>query len=298
MTSIIIGHTSMLGLALKSRLDQIEEPYITAGRSADSDIHIDLCMQPPTIPEIYMPIGSVDNIYILSSAFEGDTANGTNTNLLVNSASAAYAILLADKLKPKALIYSGSVSSYDNFDLVRGLSSYGLTKRFAEELLEWWSKKSKVRFASIRFSQLFDDTGMCIAHQPWIGRIVRYAFEKCPLYMPASQGKRNFLHVQDAARLLVEVWQNTHLAGILNGCSPYQHSYKDLAHIAFAFNNCTDRLYISSNKQPFRPICLPKDKPLYETLQLEPMVNPSVWIQNIAALKSWRCFGPMDVQEA
>jgi nucleoside-diphosphate-sugar epimerase len=298
MTSIIIGHTSMLGSALKTRLDQIGESYITAGRSADSDIHIDLSVLPPALPSNFVTIGDVENIYVLASSFEGDTANGTNTNLLVNSASAAYAILLADTIKTQALIYSGSVSSFDDFDIQRGLSSYGLTKRFAEELLAWWAKQTKVRFASIRFSQLFDDNGMCIAHQPWIGRIVRYAFEKRPLYMPESEGKRNFLHVQDAAALLLEVSRNTNLTGVLNGCSPHQYSYEDLAHIAFTFNECIDNLHISNEKQPFRPVCLPKDKLLYEVLNQEPMISPARWIEQIAALKSWSSFGPMDVQES
>lgn len=288
----------MLGLALKSQLDHIGESYITAGRSADSDIHIDLSVLPPALPNNFVPIGDVENIYVLASSFEGDSANGTNTNLMVNSASAAYAILLADTLKPRTLIYSGSVSSYEEFDIQLGLSSYGLTKRIAEELLEWWANQSKIRFASIRFSQLFDDNGMCIAHQPWIGRIVRYAFEKCPLYMPESEGKRNFLHVQDAAALLLEVSRNTFLSGILNGCSPHEYSYEDLAHIAFTFNNCIDNLNISNEKQPFRPVCLPKDKLLYEVLNQEPMINPARWIEQIASLKSWPCFGPMDVQES
>jgi nucleoside-diphosphate-sugar epimerase len=298
MTSIIIGHTSMLGSALISQLDQIGESYMTAGRAADSDIHIDLTIQPPALPESCMSIAGIERIYILASSFEGDSASGANMNLLVNSASAAYAILLADTLKPQSLIYSGSASSYDEFDIRRGLSSYGLTKRIAEELLAWWAKQSKIRFASIRFSQLFDDNGMCIAHQPWIGRIVRYAFEKRPLYMPQSGGKRNFLHVQDAARLLLEVSRNTYLSGILNGCSPHQYSYEDLAHIAFTFNECIDSLHISNEKQPFRPICLPRDKPLYEVLNQEPMITPARWIEQIAALKSWPCFGPMDVQES
>ncbi len=288
----------MLGSALKSRLDQIGEPYITAGRSADSDIHIDLSVLPPALPKDFVTIDEVKNIYILASSFEGDTANGTNINLMVNSTSSAYAILLAETLRPQALIYSGSVFSYGDFDIQRGLSSYGLTKRFAEELLAWWAKQTEVRFASVRFSQLFDNIGMCITHQPWIGRIVRYAFEKRSLYMPQSEGRRNFLHVDDAAALLLEVSKNTYLSGILNGCSPHQHSYEELAHIAFTFNGCINNLHISNEKQPFRPVCLPKDKLLYEILGQEPMISPASWIDQIAALKSWPFFGPMDVQES
>lgn len=296
MTSVIIGHTSMLGTALKRQLTEIGESYITAGRSADSDIHIDLNIQPPPILRDCIPIGNVKSIYLLSSSFEEDSADGVNKNILINSAGVAYAISLADATKPQAIIYSGSASSYDNFDVYRGLSSYGLTKRIAEELLAWWAKKHTIRFASIRFSQLFDDAGKCISHQPWIGRIIRYAFEKEHLYLPASEGKRNFLHVQDAAKLLSEVAKDKLMSGILNGCSPQQYSYLDLANIAFSFNKCLDKLHISNKKQPFRPICLPIDKLLYEILQQDPMISPMQWIEQIATLQSWRSFGEMDVE--
>ncbi|MDA7490996.1 NAD(P)-dependent oxidoreductase [Synechococcus sp. AH-707-M23] len=298
MTAVIVGHTSMLGVALKHQLDQVGEPYLTAGRSADSDIYFNLSVQPPTLSKFPTFLPSIDTIYYLPSSFESDNCSGFNKNLLVNSAGVGYAVMLAELFKPKALIYSGTISSYSGFDPYRGLSSYGLTKRIAEELLDWCANKFGFRFASVRFSQLFDDAGMCISHQPWIGRIIRYAFEKDALYMPSSEGKRNFLHVQDASRLLLDVSRNSELSGILNGCSTQQHSYTELAHTAFSFNECIDRLHISSTKQPFRPICLPEEKTLYELLNQEAMISPSTWIQNISTLKSWSSFGPMDVKKS
>jgi len=296
MTSIVIGHTSMLGLSLKRLLDEIGESYITVGRSANSDIQLDFCVQPPDPTYICESIGNVETIYVLTGSFEGDSAEGTNKNILINSASAAHVIYLAESTKPRAIIYSGSVSSYDKFDISRGLSSYGLTKRIAEELLEWWAIKARIRFASVRLSQLFDDIGMCISHQPWIGRIIRYAFEKEDLYLPSSDGRRNFLHVDDAAKLLLEVGKNSLLSGVLNGCSPHQYSYEDLARIAFSFNQCMDKLHVIDEKESFRPICLPEVKLLYESLQQEPMITPHHWIKRIAARKSWPSFGPMDVE--
>lgn len=248
MTAIIVGHTSMLGVALKRQLDQVGEPYLTAGRSKNSDIHFNLSVQPPKLPNFPNLLPSIDTIYYLPSSFESDSYQGLNKNILVNSAGVGYAVLLAEFFKPKALIYAGTMSSYVGFDPHRGLSGYGLTKRIAEDLLDWSAKKFGFRFASIRFSQLFDDVGMCISHQPWIGRIIRYAFEKDALYMPSSEGKRNFLHVQDASRLLLDASRNSDLSGILNGCSTQQHSYTELAHTAFSFNECLGSLHISSTK--------------------------------------------------
>lgn len=298
MTAIIVGHTSMLGVALKHQLDQVGEPFLTAGRSKNSDIHFDLSVQPPELSNYPTLVDSIDTIYYLPSSFESDNCCGFNKNVLVNSAGVGYAVKLAELFRPKALIYSGTIFSYSGVDPYRGLSGYGLTKRIAEELLDWWANKFGFRFASIRFSQLFDDAGMCISHQPWIGRIIRYAFDKDALYMPSSEGKRNFLHVQDASRLLLDASRNSELSGILNGCSTQQHSYTDLAHTAFSFNECIDSLHISSTKQPFRPICLPQGKTLYELLNQEPMISPSTWIESISTLKSWSSFGPKDVKKS
>ena len=298
MTSIILGHNSMLGEAIKSLLDDLHEDYITVGRHRDSDIQITQEREPAKLLGKRESRAGVDSLFVLSSTFEADTSRGISSNILGNSSIANYAISLAEAFEPLSIIYSGSVSSYEGFDAHRGLSSYGLTKRIVEDLLAWFATRSGSRFASVRFSQLVDDRGRCVTHQPWIGRIIRYAFERGHLFMPRSGGKRNFLHIDDAASLLLAVQRNPHLEGVLNGCSPDPYSYHDLAQIAFRFNDCLDKLHLDERKQPFRPVDPPNDVLLYELIDEMPSVSPESWIERIAMLNSCAGFGPMDVAQA
>lgn len=295
MKAIILGHTSMLGIALKRKLAENGHEYITAGRSADSSIHVDLRTQPPneTHLEGYKDI---DCIFVLSSNFANDSVEGLTENVLVNTAGCTHAISFAKETSAKSIIYAGSVSSYKDFDINRGLSSYGISKMMAEELLDWWSARHTVRFASIRFSQLYDDYGLCVRHQPWIGRIIRYAFEKQDLYMPVSTSKRNFLHVEDAAELMIEASLNASAQGILNGCSTFNDSYQDIADIAFHYNRCINRLHVSNLKEPFRPVSIPAETLFYQIIGRKPLISLKDWVERIGSMQIWQQFGPMDVE--
>ena len=295
MKAIILGHTSMLGISLNRKLLDNGHECITAGRSSDSDIYVDLRNQPPN--EIHLEsYKDIDCIFVLSSSFEGDSLKGVAENISVNTAGCSHAIALAKQVNARTIIYAGSVSSYKEFDINRGLSSYGLSKLLAEELLEWWTSRHNVRFVSLRFSQLYDDHGLCIRHQPWIGRIVRYGFEKQDLYIPVSKGQRNFLHVQDAAQLLIEASLDNSAKGILNGCSPLNNTYQDIADIVFDFNRCRDKLHIANTKEPFRPVSIPKETPFYEIIGRNPLISLQDWVERIGSMQTWTHFGPMDVE--
>jgi nucleoside-diphosphate-sugar epimerase len=294
MKSIILGHTSMLGRAIQTKLTNSGHDVITAGRSPESSIYIDLgdshtsnC-QPKDIRE-------VDCIYVSASSFGGDSVEGLSQNIQINVAGCSSIAALANNCRPKSIVYAGSVFSYDGFDAYRGMSSYGLSKAITEQILGWWSERHGVRFASVRLSQLYDDYGLCSRHQPWIGRIIRYGFSKEHLYMPASEGKRNFLHIEDAADLMIEVAANSSIAGVTNGCSPSNYSYQEIAEIVFQHNRCVDRLHISKTKEAFRPVCWPKEAPLYQILKRKPRVSIDSWVKRIDRLQTWEEFGPMDV---
>jgi nucleoside-diphosphate-sugar epimerase len=296
MKAIILGHTSMLGIAVKQKLAEHGHQYITAGRSAVSSIHVDLRTQPPNETH-FKDYKDIDCIFVLPSSFSNDSIEGLTENVLVNTAGCTHVISLARATSAKSVIYAGSVSSYKEFDINRGLSSYGLSKMMAEEVLDWWSANHAVRFASIRFSQLYDDYGLCIRHQPWIGRIIRYGFEKQDLYMPASASKRNFLHVEDAAELMIEASLNASAQGILNGCSPLNESYQDIADIVFYYNRCIDRLHVANSKEPFKPLSIPADILFYQMIGRKPLISLENWVERIDSMQTWQNFGPMDVEK-
>jgi nucleoside-diphosphate-sugar epimerase len=293
MKAIVVGYSSMLGLSLCSQLEACGIEVITAGRSEDAEIHCDFQVQPPRLdPPTHL---NVDVIYVLSSAFSDDSLEGIGHNLLINSASASYIFMLAAATHPDLIVYVGSIFSYANIDPSQGMNSYGMTKKIAEDLLAWWCARNNVRFVGIRLSQLFDDYGLCVKHQPWIGRIIRYAFDQQDLFMPRSDGKRNFLHVEDAASLLVDATLYPTIDGIHNGCSPVDYSYDELASLAFAYNGCMEKLHISEAKQPFRSLYFPDTDLLFTILGRIPQLTPQRWLERIHASESWSRFGPLDV---
>jgi len=60
-----------------------------------------------------------------------------------------------------------------------------------------------------------------------------HALEKRDHYMSASASKLNFLHVEDAAELMIKASLNVSAQGILNGCSTLSESYQGIADLVF-----------------------------------------------------------------
>jgi len=115
--------------------------------------------------------------------------------------------------------------------------------------------------------------------------------------MPASASKRNFLHVEDAAELMIEASLNASAQGILNGCSPLNESYQDIADIVFNYNRCIDRLHVANTKEPFRPVSMPADTLFYQMIDRKHRISLKDWVERIGSMQTWQQFGPMDVEK-
>src|SRR5690606_36666575 len=126
------------------------------------------------------------------------------------------------------------------------------------EILDWGltELRSDGRFCSLRLPQLYDVMGRCCRHQPWLGRIVAYASRGTDLNMPISDGVRNFMHVQDAARLLIQAWQQG-TEGVWDVVHPEPLNYLQIAQCAYDVFGAGGRIKIAPDKQPFRALNLP-----------------------------------------
>lgn len=110
-----------------------------------------------------------------------------------------------------------------------------------------------------------------------------------------SLAKRNFIHVQYAASLLIETAPCDAIQGIQNGCFPCDDNYSDLAELAFSYNACMEKLRLTHEKQPFRARCLPKTEPPFDRLAKTLQVTPQRWLAWRRAHQSWSDFGSHDV---
>ena len=200
---------------------------------------------------------------------------------------------LAGLLNCEQIIYAGSLSSYPNFD--RTMSSYGLTKSLGRDVLGWGSNSTGMNFCSLDLTQLYDDQGRCCIHQPWIGRIIAYASRGLSLQLPQSAGVRNFLHVNDAARLLVKA-ASIRLSGSWPLCGRESFTMTEFARKAYDVFGEGGAIGIDQSKVPFRAVRYPDSKATYTALGDSPIVDLETGLQRIKKLGTAVMFGPLDVK--
>ena len=288
-TAAIIGARSMLGSQLIKRLQQRGIATVTIGRSETDDIVFDL-MAPVARASVDV---TADVVFHCAASFAGDNDDGFHQNFAANAASAVAVAGLVRDLKATALVYAGSASSDQTLD-PGNFTSYGLSKGIAEQIFGWALQRQNVRFCSLRFSQLFDTEGRCCDHQAWFGRIIAYAAQGQDIRMPRSVGVRNFLHVRDAADLMIRAAERD-VAGVLDVAHPESLTIEQIADMAFDVFGKGGRSVIAPEKTPFRPIHFPDSAKAFERMDFEPAINMRDGITMIRDAQTAAAFGPMDL---
>jgi nucleoside-diphosphate-sugar epimerase len=194
----------------------------------------------------------------------------------------------------KKIVYAGTGSSDPSFNL-DPMSVYGFSKAEAERILDLGITRTGGSFCSLRLTQLWDTEGLCCTHQPWFGRIVAYASHGLNLKMPTSNGSRNFMHVSDAAHLLIQAAQ-TDLTGVHAVAHPMDVDLLELARTAFQVFGKGGSVVIDPNKTPFRKVEFTKENGVFARLGFQPLLSPLQGLERIRDAGTADRFGPMDVQ--
>ena len=291
-SAAVLGASSMLGTELVRQLRANQVNVISIGRGGQNDIVHDLAMMSDTsqtdLPE-------VDALFHCASAFADDSAAGQWTNCQTNTLGCLGVLGLMRRLRCSTCIYAGSISSTPGADEF-GRSSYGLSKALGEQILTWGLSEHRrdSTFCSVRLPQLFDTEGRCCLHQQWFGRIVAYASRGLDLNMPPPGGARNFLHVDDAARLMI-LAQHAGLTGTWNACHPESLTYLQIAQHAYDIFDSRGRITTDASKAPFRSISFPDGTPLLSHLRAPPLINIRNGLKMIQEAGTSQAFGPLDV---
>ena len=289
-TAGVIGANSMLGAQLMSSLVSMGVEVISIGRYAKADIQLDLkkgFLSP--LP----PHARADIIFHCAASFADDSSKGIRENFEINTAGCLWVLELAEYLGCTAIVYAGSVSSMATLEPGKFMS-YGFTKAQAEELLAWGIQRRHGRFCSLRFSQIYDTAGTCLRHQLWFGRIIAYAARGIDINMPGSDGVRNFLHLDDAVRMMVAAGQSS-ADGVLPIVHPESLTYKEIATAAYTIFGKGGHVVLDPNKTPFRPIHFPDAAHSFHLLHHTPAISISEGMARIRDQKTWPAFGPLDV---
>lgn len=289
-SAAVIGASSMVGTHLVNTLKAGGTEVLTVGRNKDADIRLDLVGGFKS----GIPKGAHTDVIIhCAASIEGDTWLGVRENYLVNAYGCSWALELAERLECSVMVFAGSISSDENSD-PDYFSSYGLSKAHGEKILEWGMNKMKGRFCSLRFSQIYDTQGQCYRHQPWFGRIIAYAARGLNIWMPDSNGRRNFLHVDDVVNLLIAAGRSD-ASGILNVTHPESLTYQEIASDAYEIFNKGGEVIIDKSKIPFRIVRFPSGESAFKSLGYSPAISMDIGLKLINTNMTWRSFGPLDV---
>lgn len=113
--------------------------------------------------------------------------------------------------------------------------------------------------------------------------------------MPASNGPRNFMHISDAARLIIRAaeqrLEGTHAVTYQGEIDLY-----DFAISAFRVFGQGGGPVIDPSKTPFRSIAYPRNIEIFRHLGCQPEISPEKSLELIRDAGTADRFGPMDVQ--
>jgi nucleoside-diphosphate-sugar epimerase len=291
-SAVVLGSTSMLGKEIVEQLTGKGIEVIRAGRHASSDIIVDLGSG--ILPKAKKWL-KADVLIHCASAFGDDTLQGISDNLSVNIAGCAQALQIVQRTGACKVVYAGSLFSDPFVEPGNVLGSYGFSKAEAERILEWGMAKIGGSFCSLRLTQLWDTNGACCAHQPWFGRIIAYASRGLTLNMPNADGPRNFMHVSDAAKLLIRA-ADTSVTGIHPVSFPTDIDMEAFARQATRVFAQGGMIKIDATKKAFRKMQFPKDEFIFDALGVRPEISLEEGLTLIRQAGTAAAFGPLDVQ--
>tara|TARA_A100001037_G_scaffold291240_1_gene305094 strand:+ start:1563 stop:2435 length:873 start_codon:yes stop_codon:yes gene_type:complete len=284
----VTGAGSMLGEQLCAILIESGVTVIRVGRDTDAEINLDLRHG------LKKAVKSVaDVLFHCAAGFGDDSPEGVRANFEINAAGCLHVLELADRLNCRSVVGAGTLSSCEKFE-PGSMTSYGLSKAQGESLLQWGMMRRGGKFCALRFPQLFDTNGRSVKHQAWFGRVVTYAGAGLDLNLPASEGPRNFLHVEDAARLMLTAGQRG-MSGVYSVVHQELINMGELAELAFGIFGRGGTARISDVKKPFRRVNYPKDAGMFQALDISPAISLREGLARIRDAGTESAFGPLDV---
>tara|TARA_B110000483_G_scaffold58487_1_gene73056 strand:- start:3251 stop:4126 length:876 start_codon:yes stop_codon:yes gene_type:complete len=286
----VIGASSMLGSEIIRQLSLAGISIIRIGRDLTNDVSVDLASL--DFNQTCLNGQRADVLFHCASSFGGLNFSGLCENFSVNTSGAKIAVLIAKELGCEKLVFSGSAFSDPSVD-PQSYPSYGLSKACCEEILKAGAVENEISFCSLRFSQLYDTHGHSRIHQPWFARIVAYISRGLDLGLPASTSPRNYLHVLDAARLMIAS-AGSDLEGIWNACHRENLNCTELAELARDVFASDSKIFIDKMKAPFRAIKYPRQFGIYEALGIQPLISMREGLSMIQKSETYANFGEPD----
>lgn len=266
MRILIVGGTSNLAHALTPILSEFAE-VITAGRT-DCDVHLDL-----TEPLERFEVPEYIDVVINTAANFGDkSSEGLLQAENINVLGVLKLCQLCTHLQVKQLIQISSIfAGLDKHS--RFYSIYSLSKKHADELAELYSSMFGLPLTILRPSQFYGVGESYRKHQPFLFSIIdKAAIDEDILIYGKNDALRNFIHVEDVAKIIALVIQHK-IKGTYSCMAMQNVSYSEVAKAAIAAFGSKSTIKFNSEQPDIPDNIFDSDDSLYRLIDYYPQIS-------------------------
>lgn len=178
-------------------------------------------------------------------------------------------------------VYGESINEVKTEDSIAVPSTfYGLSKLFSEAIV----LKSDLRACVLRLASLYDDEGTARKHQgllyEWIDRA---KYGKDLVVWGMGQGRRNYLHIEDAVNA-VALSIEKHATGIYNIASHENLTLLEIAKLILRAANSTSNIIIDSSKSAYAPLAGVSIQKMINELNFSQKISLEMGIKRILSI--------------
>lgn len=275
MKILLMGGNSSLAQALRPALETFAE-VVTAGRRG---CHVPLDLTWP-VERFEIPSG-VDTVINLAAHFGGPDFSDL---LAAEDVNVLGALKLAHACTQAGVIQLVHVSS-----IFAGLaedslfySSYALSKRHAEELLQLYSRQTGLPLAILRPAQIYGPGDGFSRHQPLLYALLDQAWRGAGIVLNGSNdAKRNFIYVEDVVEVIVRVVRRR-IKGRYACAGLANVRFSEIAAAAMAAVASASEIRFDVTKPDIPDNAFEPDETLYRLIDYSPRISLQEGLARIA----------------
>ena len=275
MRILVVGGSSALACALKPVLSEFAE-VITAGRTG-CDVHLDL-----TEPlERFEAPERIDVVINTAANFGDKSSEGMHQAENVNVLGVLKLCQLCTRLQVKQLIQISSIfAGLDKHS--QFYSIYSLSKKHADELAELYSSMFGLPLTILRPSQFYGVGESFRKHQPFFFSIIDKAASGDDIFIYGkNDALRNFIHVEDVARIIALVIQHK-IEGTYSCMAMQNVSYSEVAKAAIAAFDSKSTIKFMSEQPDIPDNIFDIDDSLYRLIGYYPQISVALGMKKEA----------------
>jgi nucleoside-diphosphate-sugar epimerase len=278
MKILIVGGTSSLAHALRPVLSEFAE-VITAGRTG-CDVHLDLSDQ---VEKIEIP-KDIDVVINTAASIGGKIFEEVLQTENVNVLGVLKLCQACTKAQIKQLVLISSIfACLDKTSCF--YSIYSLSKKHSDEVAQLYSSMFGLPLTILRPSQFYGVGEAYRKHQPFLFSIIDKAAndEDISIY-GSNDALRNFIHVEDVARIIALVIQ-CKVEGTYACMNNENVSYSEVAAAAIKAFESKSTIKFIKEKPDIPNNIFEQDDSLFRLIDYYPQISISLGMKKEAAYR-------------